>query len=42
MPNLELCSARLNSVYANGKVYEAALDDGCVYVGSTCEELKQG
>ena len=40
MPVLELCKAKFDSLYKNGKIYKVVFDNGNVYIGSTCEELK--
>ena len=39
-PLLELMNTKFNSLYKNGKIYKVTLDNGKVYVGSTCEELE--
>ena len=39
-PILELVNSRFNSLYKNGKIYKVTFDNGMVYIGSTCEELK--
>ena len=40
MSVLELCKVKFNSLYKNGKIYKVVFDNGNVYIGSTCEELK--
>ena len=39
-PVLELVNSKFNSLYKNGKIYKVTFDNGMVYVGSTCEDLK--
>ena len=39
-PILELTNAKFNSLYRNGKIYRVRFDDGKIYIGSTCENLK--
>ena len=39
-PVLEIMNAKFNSLYRNGKIYYVTFDNGNIYVGSTCEDLK--
>ena len=39
-PRLELLNSEFNSIYKNAKIYKIMFDDGRVYIGLTCVELK--
>ena len=39
-PDMEIINNHFNSNYRNGKIYEIKFDNGYVYIGQTCDSLK--